>query len=84
VQSTSYNRKLIGGTRFLYEVEDWDRGAEGEAATTPATRAKPISTTKTERTAAKRTAKAVKKPAKAAKKPAKPAKVARAGKAAKR
>lgn len=25
VQSTSANRKLIGGTRFLYEVEDWDR-----------------------------------------------------------
>lgn len=25
VQSTSYNRKLIGGTRFLYEVEDWER-----------------------------------------------------------
>lgn len=24
VQSTSYNRKLIGGTRFLYEVDDWD------------------------------------------------------------
>lgn len=24
VQSTSANRKLIGGTRFLYEVEDWD------------------------------------------------------------
>lgn len=23
VQSTSNNRKLIGGTRFLYEVEDW-------------------------------------------------------------
>jgi hypothetical protein len=23
VQSTSYNRKLIGNTRFLYEVEDW-------------------------------------------------------------
>jgi hypothetical protein len=23
VQSTSYNRKLIGGTRFLYEVSDW-------------------------------------------------------------
>ncbi|NES97905.1 MAG: VWA domain-containing protein [Desertifilum sp. SIO1I2] len=23
VQSTSYNRKLLGGTRFLYEVEDW-------------------------------------------------------------
>jgi hypothetical protein len=25
VQSTSANRKLIGGTRFLYEVEDWKR-----------------------------------------------------------
>ncbi|MEA5601702.1 vWA domain-containing protein [Nostoc sp. UHCC 0252] len=25
VQSTSANRKLIGKTRFLYEVEDWDR-----------------------------------------------------------
>jgi hypothetical protein len=25
VQSTSANRKLIGGTRFLYEVEDWTR-----------------------------------------------------------
>lgn len=24
VQSTSNNRKLMGGTRFLYEVEDWD------------------------------------------------------------
>ena len=23
IQSTSVNRKLIGGTRFLYEVEDW-------------------------------------------------------------
>jgi hypothetical protein len=25
VQSTSVNRKLIGGTLFLYEVDDWDR-----------------------------------------------------------
>lgn len=25
VQSTSANRKLVGGTRFLYEVEDWER-----------------------------------------------------------
>jgi hypothetical protein len=25
IQSTSNNRKLIGDTRFLYEVEDWDR-----------------------------------------------------------
>lgn len=24
VQSTSVNRKLLGNTRFLYEVEDWD------------------------------------------------------------
>ena len=24
VQSTSANRKLMGSTRFLYEVEDWD------------------------------------------------------------
>ena len=23
VQSTSVNRRLVGGTRFLYEVEDW-------------------------------------------------------------
>lgn len=23
IQSTSYNRKLLSGTRFLYEVEDW-------------------------------------------------------------
>jgi hypothetical protein len=28
VQSTSYNRKLISGTRFLYEVEDWSRMAD--------------------------------------------------------
>jgi len=28
VQSTSYNRKLISGTRFLYEVEDWARMAD--------------------------------------------------------
>jgi hypothetical protein len=25
IQSTSYNRKLIGGTKFMYEVDDWDR-----------------------------------------------------------
>jgi hypothetical protein len=33
VQSTSVNRKLIGGTKFLYEVEDWDRTAEEPKAT---------------------------------------------------
>ncbi|MBD2567474.1 vWA domain-containing protein [Anabaena lutea] len=27
VQSTSANRKLIGKTRFLYEVEDWDHSS---------------------------------------------------------
>jgi von Willebrand factor type A domain len=33
VQSTSANRKLMGKTKFLYEVEDWDRaGAESGAA----------------------------------------------------
>ncbi|HLZ62423.1 MAG TPA: vWA domain-containing protein [Ktedonosporobacter sp.] len=26
VQSTSYNRKLVGGTRFLYEIADYDPG----------------------------------------------------------
>jgi hypothetical protein len=25
IQSTSYNRKLIGGTGFLYEAEDYGR-----------------------------------------------------------
>ena len=25
VQSTSYNRKLLGSTKFLYEVSDWER-----------------------------------------------------------
>lgn len=37
VQSTSVNRKLIGGTKFLYEVEDWDRpaGTEEGDATAP-------------------------------------------------
>jgi hypothetical protein len=38
VQSTSANRKLIGGTRFLYEVEDWDRKGEAEAASALAAR----------------------------------------------
>ena len=27
VQSTSYNRKIIGGTRFLYEVADYEHEA---------------------------------------------------------
>jgi hypothetical protein len=31
VQSTSVNRKLVGGTRFLYEVEDWDKEASEDA-----------------------------------------------------
>ena len=32
VQSTSVNRKLVKGTKFLYEVEDWDRKASSETA----------------------------------------------------
>jgi hypothetical protein len=36
VQSTSANRKLIKGTRFLYEVEDWDRKTEPASSTTTA------------------------------------------------
>jgi hypothetical protein len=27
IQSNSYNRRLLGGTTFLYEVSDWDRMA---------------------------------------------------------
>jgi hypothetical protein len=45
VQSTSYNRRLLGDTRFLYEVEDWDRGAAATEPTT-ATRAKHITSRK--------------------------------------
>ncbi len=40
VQSTSVNRVLQGGTRFLYEVEDWDRGEVSAAA--PVTAAAPV------------------------------------------
>lgn len=38
VQSTSANRKLIKGTKFLYEVEDWDRPASAETAAALAAR----------------------------------------------
>jgi hypothetical protein len=38
VQSTSVNRKLVKGTRFLYEVEDWDRTAEAGSPSTVASR----------------------------------------------
>jgi len=27
IQSTSFNRELLAGTKFMYEVEDWDRVA---------------------------------------------------------
>jgi hypothetical protein len=36
VQRTSVNRKLTKGTRFLYEVEDWDRKGEAAEATAAA------------------------------------------------
>jgi len=32
VQSTSANRKLMKATRFLYEVDDWDRTSKAEGA----------------------------------------------------
>jgi hypothetical protein len=38
VQSTSANRKLVGGTKFLYEVEDWDRPAAADAGAAAAAR----------------------------------------------
>jgi hypothetical protein len=38
VQSTSVNRKLMKGTRFLYEVEDWDRKPAEESTTETARR----------------------------------------------
>ena len=38
VQSTSANRKLMKGTKFLYEVEDWDRPAGAEAPAEAAAR----------------------------------------------
>jgi predicted DNA-binding WGR domain protein len=41
VQSTSVNRVLQGGTRFLYEVEDWDRTADSSADTSTAAVAPP-------------------------------------------
>jgi predicted DNA-binding WGR domain protein len=45
VQSTSVNRVLMGGTRFLYEVEDWDRpGTEEPASATTTTPARPAAT----------------------------------------
>ncbi len=36
VQSTSANRVLKGGTRFLYEVEDWDRTGDTAVSDAPA------------------------------------------------
>jgi hypothetical protein len=38
VQSTSANRKLLGGTKFLYEVEDWDRPASADTGSALAAR----------------------------------------------
>lgn len=36
IQSTSYNRKLVPGTKLLYEVPDWDYAGEPAAAAAPA------------------------------------------------
>jgi hypothetical protein len=54
VQSTSANRKLIGKTRFLYEVDDWDRGDGEEPAKKPARKAAKKSAKKPAKKAAKR------------------------------
>jgi len=59
VQSTSVNRKLMGGTSFLYEVDDWDKAAEEDEDETP----KAVAVKKT---TAKRAKASTKKPAKAA------------------
>jgi predicted DNA-binding WGR domain protein len=70
VQSTSVNRVLQGGTRFLYEVEDFDAGDAGEIAPPAATTAVPVKAV----TAAPTSAFATPKPAPApTPAPAKPA-----------
>lgn len=63
VQSTSANRVLKGHTRFLYEVEDWDRGDSGAAepeAAPAATPAKAAETAVAPPPAATKAAKAAK------------------------
>jgi predicted DNA-binding WGR domain protein len=60
VQSTSVNRVLMPGTRFLYEVEDWDRAGDtvdaAPATPTPAPAATSVSATAPARPAVARTA----------------------------
>jgi predicted DNA-binding WGR domain protein len=72
VQSTSVNRVLQGGTRFLYEVEDWDRGG-GEAASAapaPAPARAPVTAAAPEPAPTVKPGKAPAKTAKAEKAPA--------------
>jgi predicted DNA-binding WGR domain protein len=66
VQSTSANRVLKGHTRFLYEVEDWDRGDTGTPEPEAVTPAKAAPTAVAPPPAATKVA----KPAKTAKAPA--------------
>lgn len=53
VQSTSFNRKLIAGTTFLYEVSDLDATgtviSEDDKEVKPVKAEKPVKTTKTEK-----------------------------------
>ena len=73
VQSTSVNRVLQGGTRFLYEVEDWDRGGDGAveeevvSATKAPEPAKTAAAPKAKKTEAPKPAAKTAAPAKAAK-----------------
>jgi hypothetical protein len=56
VQSTSVNRKLIGGTTFLYEVNDFeDTGTEIKVESTDVKVEKPVEEVKTEKKAEKKT-----------------------------
>jgi len=77
VQSTSVNRVLQGKTRFLYEVDDWDKAADTSAAeAAPVAAAAPVTApaaapAKTKPAPAKSPATVVPAPAPAAAAPAK-------------
>jgi predicted DNA-binding WGR domain protein len=75
VQSTSVNRVLKAGTKFLYEVEDWDR-EEGDGPVATAVAAPPKATAKAPVAAATKKVAAAKETVVAAA-PAKPASAGR-------
>ncbi len=53
IQSTSYNRKLVAGTKLLYEVPDWEHSGEGGDDELGAT---PVKTVATKKAATKKAA----------------------------